>query len=81
MPGYESVSVYGVFAPAKSPAAAINRLNQETVRVLQLPDIKEKLLSRVVEPVGSTPEEFGALVKTDMERIRKLVKDANIRSD
>ncbi len=81
LPGYESVSVYGVFAPAKSPAAAINRLNQETVRVLQLPDIKEKLLSRVVEPVGSTPEEFGALVKTDMERIRKLVKDANIRSD
>lgn len=81
LPGYESVSVYGVFAPAKTPPSVVGRLNQETVRALQLPEIREKLLARVVEPVGSTPDAFASAIKVDMDRIRKLVKDANIRAD
>lgn len=81
LPGYESVSVYGLFAPAKTPAAIIGRLHQDTARALQTAEVREKLMARTVEPAGSTPEAFATLVKTDMDRIRRLVKDANIRAD
>ena len=81
LPGYESVSVYGVFAPAKSPAAAINRLNQETVRVLQLPDIKEKLFNTGVEVVAGSPSQFATRVQSEMKRLGKLIREAGIRAE
>ena len=81
LPGYEAVSIVGVFAPAKTPAAVIQRLNREFVGVLQQPDIKDKFINVGVEPVGSTPEEFGATVKTEMTRLGKVIRDAGIRDE
>ena len=81
VPGYESVTVSGVFAPAKTPAPIINRLNQEMVRVLNRPEVKEQLFNSGVEPVGSSPSQFAAAVKSETVRLAKLIKDAGIRDE
>jgi tripartite-type tricarboxylate transporter receptor subunit TctC len=81
LPGYEAVSIYAVFAPAKTPAAIVNRLNRETVRVLNTPEVKDKFFSVGVEVVASTPEAFAAAIKAEMSTMGKLIKDAGIRGD
>ena len=79
--GYESLGMFGIFAPAGTPAPIINRLNQEMVRVLNKPDIKQKFFDSGTETVGNTPEEFSAIVKSDMAKMGKLIKEAGIRAD
>ncbi|MBI4191497.1 MAG: tripartite tricarboxylate transporter substrate binding protein [Betaproteobacteria bacterium] len=81
LPGYQSVGIYGIFAPAGTPAAVIDRLHQEFVRALNRADVKEKLLNSGVEAVGSTPPQLAAAVKSDMTRLGKLIKDLDIRSN
>ena len=81
VPGYEIVSLQGLFAPGKTPAAIINRLNQESVRVLNLPGTKEKFLNLGAETVGSSPQQFAAFMTTDMARLGKLIKAANIKAE
>lgn len=79
LPGYESLAITGMFAPAKTPEAVISRLNQEVVRVLQRPDIKERFLSLGAETVGSTPEQFAAKIKSEIAKWGKIIKEAGIR--
>jgi len=79
VPGYESVAVNGMFAPAKTPAAIINRLNQEIVRFLNTSETKERLLIAGVEAVGSTPEQLAATIKSEIATWGKLIKDTGIR--
>mgnify|MGYP003340212937 CR=1 FL=1 len=79
--GYEAVSLYGLFAPAKTPAPIIARLNQETVRVLGNATTKERFFRAGVETLGSTPEESVATIKSDINRWAKVIKDAGIRED
>jgi tripartite-type tricarboxylate transporter receptor subunit TctC len=74
VPGYESVSLAGLFAPAKTPDAVIRRLNQEIAQVLNRADVKEKLLSIGVEALSGTPEEWGALIKAEIDQVAKAVK-------
>ena len=79
--GYESVTITGVFAPAKTPPAIINRLNQEMLRVLAKSDVKEKFINTGSEVVGSTPEELLSAVKSEISRMGKVIKEAGIRND
>ena len=79
LPGYEAVSMIGIFAQAKAPAAIINRINQEIVRVLNTAEVRERLLSTGVEPVGGSPKEFAAAVKSEMAKWGKVIRDAGIR--
>ena len=79
VPGYEMVGNTGIFAPAKTPTAVIKRLNQEMVRFIKTPEAKEKLLGTAAEAVGSSPEELGATVKADRDRLGKVIKDAGIK--
>jgi tripartite-type tricarboxylate transporter receptor subunit TctC len=79
LPGYEAVNTNGMFAPAKTPAAIINRLYQDSVRVINQGEMKEKLLNLGLEPVGSSPEEFAAAIKADVARTSKVIKEAGIR--
>jgi tripartite-type tricarboxylate transporter receptor subunit TctC len=72
VPGYESVSPQALVAPAKTPAAIVNRLYQEVVRVLNSPEVKERLHNGGMEVVGNTPEQFAQAMKTDIARVRKL---------
>jgi len=79
VPGYESQSMVGAFVPFKTPPALLTRLNQEFVKALARPDVREKFFNVGVETVGSTPEEFGALVKSEMTRLGKVIRDAGLR--
>ena len=81
LPGYEAVSTYGMVAPAKTPAALIRRLNEETVRVLTSPDVKEKLLSTGIEVIASSPEGLVKQMKTDTLVLGKVIRAAKIRLD
>lgn len=78
LPGFEVVGATGIWAPAKTPAAIINRLNQEIVRGLNRPEAKEKFLSAGAEVVASSPEQFAALIKHEMTTFSKVIKDAGI---
>jgi len=81
LPGYEFSQTLGVLAPAKTPSTIINRLNQAIVRALQQADVKQKLFGVGVEPVGNSPKEFAALIKADMTRLGKVIRDAGIREE
>ena len=61
--GYEIGSWQGVFAPAGTPPEIVKRLNTEIVKIINMPDVREKLVGLGAEPVGNTPEEFAAMVK------------------
>jgi tripartite-type tricarboxylate transporter receptor subunit TctC len=81
LPGYEVVSNDALFAPPRTPAAVVHRLNEEVARVLGNADIKDKFFRAGVETVGSSPQELSDTVKRDMARLGKLIKDAGIRAD
>lgn len=74
VPGYEAVSTYGLFAPAKTPAAIVTRLYQETLKTLAQPAVREKLLATGSEAVGSSPEELAAKIRSEMARLAKVLK-------
>jgi hypothetical protein len=81
LPGYESSSLQGVFAPAGVPAPNLQKLSQEITRYLHSNDAREKFLAVGVETVGSTPEQFTAAMKAEMSRMGKVIRDAGIRED
>ena len=82
VPGYESSTAFGVLAPARTPRPIVARLSSEIAKSLQgSADARESLASRGFEPVGSTPEEYSAHLKEELQRIARIVKLANIRLD
>ena len=81
LPGYESILIYGVFAPARTPDAIIRQLNQAIVDVLRTPEVRQRFLNVGVETVGSTPEQFAATIAADVARLRKVIKEAGIREE
>ncbi len=81
LPGYESVSTLGLFAPAHTPPAVIQQLNQVVVQYLAKPESKERLLQAGVETVGSTPAQLAAVVNSEITRMGKVIRDAHIRAD
>lgn len=74
VPGYEADLWLGLVAPAGTPAAIINRLHDETVKILQRADVRASFIQQGTEPVDSTPAQFAAMLKTDVERWGKVVK-------
>jgi tripartite-type tricarboxylate transporter receptor subunit TctC len=81
LPGFEAVVMTGIYAPAGTPAAIVTRLNQEIVRAIHLPDIKEKFSNIGIDTVGSSPQELMAAMKLEITRTAKLVKEAGIRAE
>ena len=81
LPGYQSSSPFGMFAPAGTPAPVVSRLNQEIVRVLQRNELRERLFNAGMEVVAGTPAQLTATMKSEMARWGKLIKDANIREE
>ncbi len=81
LPGYDSISIYGLFAPSRTPAAIIRLLNQESAQYLRTAEVRERFLKAGVETVGSSPEEFAAVIKSDMTKMAKVIKDAGIREE
>lgn len=77
--GFDVAGWFGIFAPAKTPRAIIDRLSEETRRAVGAPDIRQRLIDLGAEPLGSSPEDFAAHVKAEYRKWGKLTKDAGIR--
>jgi tripartite-type tricarboxylate transporter receptor subunit TctC len=82
LPGYQVTTWYGLFAPAGTPAAIVNRLHADTVKAMQTPDTKSKLDGIGADgTVSRSPGEFAALVRADTARYSKIVKEIGLRID
>ena len=78
-PGFDATAWFGLVAPAGTPQPVIEKVHKETVRLLALPDVKSKLEGLGVQLVGSTPEEFAAIIRTETPQWGKVIKDAGIK--
>ena len=81
VPGYDYVTWYGTLVPAQTPAAIVSRLNASVQKALSNKDVREKLGAQGVEVEGSTPDAFGKLVKSDVEKWRKIIDTAKIKAE
>ena len=70
---------YGYLAPAHTPQPIVGRLNAEMVKVLQRNEVRERLMGDGFEVVGSTPDEYAAMIKKEGAKWGKLIKEVNIR--
>jgi tripartite-type tricarboxylate transporter receptor subunit TctC len=79
LPGFEVLAWYNMFAPAKTPRPIVNRINGEINRMLQLPDVRERFRALGVSPLSGTPEDLGKLLKSEIVRYGKLIKETGIK--
>jgi tripartite-type tricarboxylate transporter receptor subunit TctC len=81
VPGYEMALWIGVFAPAGTPGEIASKLNAEVVRIVRLPDVREKLDGMGVEPLGNTSEQVAEWIRREIAKFGPVVKAANIKAD
>ena len=81
LPGYESLAIYGLFAPAGTPPAIIVRLNTVVAQFLARADIQERFAAAGMDAAASTPGQLSASVQTEVARIGKVIRAAGIRGD
>ena len=79
--GYELTSWYGALAPAGTPAAIVNRLNSEMVKVLHHPEVKSRLTDEGAEPVGNSPQQFAAFILSERSKYAEVVSAARVPSE
>jgi tripartite-type tricarboxylate transporter receptor subunit TctC len=79
LPGYEVNVWNGVLAPAATPPAIVRKLNQEIVKVLDLPEVRHRLEELGFEIVASTPEALGEIIRADLQKWPKIAKEAEAR--
>jgi len=79
LPGYEAGPWYGFLVPTGTPREAITRLNAESLKAMTFPDVKERMAATGLTPLGSTPDEFGALVRSEVQKWGKVVKATGMR--
>jgi tripartite-type tricarboxylate transporter receptor subunit TctC len=80
-PAVESDHLQGMLAPAGTPPAIVNRLNAEIVKIINAPDVRKRLIDLGFVPVGNTPQEFTEIIKFQVGKWSKIVKDAGIRAE
>jgi tripartite-type tricarboxylate transporter receptor subunit TctC len=81
LPGFEATLWYGVLAPAGTPMPIVNRLHGTLTRALQSAELKERFVAEGSEPVGSTPQEFHAFIKSEIERWAAVVKASGMKAE
>jgi tripartite-type tricarboxylate transporter receptor subunit TctC len=79
LPAYEALNWQGLFAPAGTPAPVVRRLADETIKVLDAPDVKARLGELGFDPVGNTPAVFAALVLAEQRKWTKIIQAAGIK--
>ena len=79
--GYDGSAWYGVLAPAGTPAAIVTRLHTELMTALRTPDLKDKLVSQGLEPASYMPEEFSALIVSELAKWAKVVAAAGVKNE
>jgi len=81
VPGYEFTSWNGVHVPAATPKPIVGKINAELVKVVSMPDVRERMVALGMEVAGSTPDELGALVKSDIAKWSKVIREAGVKVD
>jgi tripartite-type tricarboxylate transporter receptor subunit TctC len=81
LPGFESKTWFGIYAPAGLPPAIADRLNREMNAVLAEPAVRERFDQLGFEPAGGTPAQFAQMVRADAERWAKVIRDNNIKAE
>jgi tripartite-type tricarboxylate transporter receptor subunit TctC len=81
VPGYTMSTWYGAVVPSKTPRDIVVKLNQEMLKALALPDVKERLATLGADIVGTSPEQTAAIFKADVAKYTKVAKEAGIRAD
>lgn len=81
LPGYNVDTWYGMFAPAGTPAPIINKLNSEINHILTQPEVKRVFAAQGAEPIGTTPQQFAAVVRSDLVKWAKVVKESGAHVD
>ena len=81
VPGYDVTPWYGILGPARLPPAIVAKWNKEVARIVVLPEMKERFVTQGIDLTSSTPEAFAALIKADVPRWRKIVKDSGAKAD
>ena len=79
--GFEVVGWFGWVAPAKTPRAIVNRLNVEIVRILNQPEMRERLLGLGADPVGNTPQAFAAFIESEHDKWARVIRQAGLRAE
>jgi tripartite-type tricarboxylate transporter receptor subunit TctC len=79
--GFDAVTWFGILGPAKMPAEAVTKLNAEIVKALKSPELRKKMAEQGVDLASSTPEQFGALIRTDIVKWGKVVKESGAKVD
>ena len=78
VPGFETVALYGVFAPAGTPAEIVERLNREAVREISGSLLRERFVASGLEPVENTHRQFAAMVSADEAAMKKVISDIGL---
>ena len=81
LPGFEITAWYGFMAPAGTPRELISKINEDVVSIIKRPDFQARLARDAIDPVGNTPEQFAAQIKTDLAMWTKIVKAAGAKLD
>jgi tripartite-type tricarboxylate transporter receptor subunit TctC len=81
LPAYNVTSWNGLFFPTGTPKFIVDRMSGEIAKVLAVPDVKEKLASQGAEPSYSDPTQFAAIIKDDIARYTRIIKEANIQME
>jgi tripartite-type tricarboxylate transporter receptor subunit TctC len=76
--GYEASTWFALFAPAATPPEVVAKLGAETQRILNLPDVRDRLLGLGAQPAGGTPEELATFVKSELAKWAKVIRSANV---
>ena len=79
VPGFAVNNWYGVFVPAGTPKGVVARLNAELVKILHMPDVKQRLLDSGIEAISNAPEQFAAYIEAETKKWAQVVKDANVK--
>jgi tripartite-type tricarboxylate transporter receptor subunit TctC len=80
-PGFEVTGWIGLLAPARTPATIVGKLHLETVKALALPDLRAKFADLGLEPIGNSPDEFAAVIKSEIPKWAKVIKESGIKPD
>ena len=81
LPGYQSISWLALFAPAGTPKDIVNKASIESVRILNLPDVRERLLAQGAEPIGSTPEQLATILAGDIAKYARVIRESGYKPE
>ena len=81
LPGFSALSINGLVVPRATPREIVRRLNTDFLAVLKMPDVSQRFVELGLEIVGNSPEEFDAMIRTEIERWTKVAKASNIKLD